>query len=113
MRFTHRRDATSLRANLDLTTDSLMRLSRYFLPLLKENPVAALHDTLFWRLGRKNALRHGDWKLIRQSGAWQLFDLAQDIGETTDLAAGEPGRVHELSDLWDRWNAGQIEALWK
>jgi len=82
-------------------------------PLLTENPGAGLHDTLFWRLGRKNALRRGDWKLIRQSGAWQLFDLAKDIGETTDLAAGEPGRVHELSDLWDRWNAGQIEALWK
>ena len=83
------------------------------LPLLTKETNAAPHDTFFWRVGHKNALRHGDWKLIRDGGAWQLHDLAHDVGETTDLAAQEPARVAELSALWDKWNAEQIEPLWK
>jgi arylsulfatase B len=83
------------------------------LPLLAGKSTAAPHQTLFWRVGRKNALRHGDWKLIRDSGAWQLYDLAHDVGETTDLAGKEPVRVTELSARWDKWNAEQIEPLWK
>jgi arylsulfatase A-like enzyme len=83
------------------------------LPLLTEKPAAALHDSLFWRLGKQSALRHGDWKLIRDRGAWQLFDLAHDISETADLAPREPARVTELSGIWDRWNASQIDPLWR
>lgn len=96
-----------------VTVDKAKLDGASLLPLLTENPAPALHDTLFWRLGRKNALRHGDWKLIRDGGAWQLFDLAHDIAETTDLAAREPDRVRELSAEWDRWNAGQLAPLWK
>ena len=83
------------------------------LPRLTGQTTAAPHDTLYWRVGKKNALRHGDWKLIRDGGAWQLFNFAADIGETTDLAAKEPARVAELSALWNHWNAEQIEPLWK
>lgn len=73
---------------------------------------AAPHETLYWRLGTKNALRHGDWKLIRDGDAWQLYDLARDIAETTDLAAREPARVAELDALWNEWNAQQVAPLW-
>jgi len=52
-------------------------------------------------VGKRNALRHGDWKLIRDDSAWQLFNLTADIAETADLAAKEPARVAELSALWD------------
>jgi arylsulfatase B len=83
------------------------------LPLLTGETPAAPHDTLFWRVGRKNTLRRGDWKLIRDGGPWQLYDLTHDIGETTDLAAQNPGRVSEMSALWDKWNGEQIEPLWK
>ena len=83
------------------------------LPLLNRTPAASRHATLFWRVGKKNALRHNEWKLIREGGAWQLFDLSKDVSETTDLAAKEPARVAELSALWDQWNAEQIEPLWK
>ena len=75
---------------------------------------AAPHETLFWRVGKQNALRRGDWKLIRNNDdAWKLFNLAADIGETTNLAAKEPERVRELDALWNQWNAEQIEPLWK
>ena len=82
-------------------------------PLLASTTPAAPHATLFWRVGKKNALRHGEWKLIRDGGAWQLFNLSQDVSETTDIAAQEPARVAELSALWDRWSAEQIEPLWR
>ena len=83
-----------------------------FLPLLTGKTTEAHERPLFWRVGRKNALRSGDWKLIRNGKDWQLYDLAHDIGETTDLAAKEPARVQQLSALWDKWNGEQIEPRW-
>ena len=85
-----------------------------FLPLLTgKKTTPAPERPLFWRVGRKHALRSGDWKLIRDGAAWQLYDLAHDIGETTDLAAKEPARVQQLSALWDQWNVEQIEPRWR
>jgi hypothetical protein len=74
---------------------------------------AAPHDALFWRVGKKNAVRQGAWKLVRDGGAWQLFNLAHDIGEAKDLAPGEAKRVAELSSLWKEWDAQQVAPLWK
>jgi len=83
------------------------------LPLLTGKTEAAPHNTLFWRVGRKNALRHGDWKLVRQgSKEWQLYDLTHDIGETNNVAGQNAARVTELSALWDKWNGEQIDPLW-
>lgn len=67
---------------------------------------------LYWRVGGKQALRRGDWKLVRDGGTWQLYHLADDVGETTDLAAREPQRVRELEARWQRWNAEQVPPLW-
>lgn len=83
------------------------------LPFLRGESTTAPRDTLFWRVGAKHALRSGNWKLVRDRGPWQLYDLAADIGETTDLAAREPARVAELDALWAKWNAGQIEPRWR
>ena len=83
------------------------------LPLLTGESNAAPHENLFWRVGRKNALRHGDWKAIRVGGSWQLYDLTHDVSETTDLAAQNAARVQELSAIWEKWNGEQIEPLWK
>ena len=74
---------------------------------------AAPHSDLFWRVGKRNALRHGDWKLIRDSSAWQLSNLTADIAETAALAAKEPACVAELAALWDMRNVEQSEPLWK
>jgi arylsulfatase A-like enzyme len=46
------------------------------------------------------ALRHGDWKLIQLSDAPpQLFNLAEDPYETTDLASTESAKLAELQAL--------------
>ncbi|MSU24138.1 MAG: N-acetylgalactosamine-4-sulfatase [Opitutus sp.] len=82
-------------------------------PLLTGKSPTAPHSTLYWRVGEKNAVRHGDWKLVRHRDPWQLFDLAVDAGEHTDLAVSEPARVKELAALWEKWNAAQIAPRWK
>lgn len=68
------------------------------------------HETLFWRTGKKTAVRHGDWKLLRNPGrgqdaSWQLYDLANDLSETRDLRKSEPGKFDELLSLWTKLNS--------
>jgi arylsulfatase B len=86
---------------------------RSLLPLLAGESNETPHDTLFWRVGKKHAIRRGDWKLVSESGARQLFNLDTDATETTDLASKEPGRVREMTALWERWNSEQSAPLWK
>ncbi len=81
------------------------------------------HAALYWRFGEQMAIRKGDWKLVRPDYSpdmpWgkvaerpMLFNLAQDIGEATDLAARHPERVAELQQEWSRWNAELVPAAW-
>jgi arylsulfatase B len=83
------------------------------MPVLTGKTTEVAERPLFWRMGKKNALRSGDWKLIRDGKEWQLYDLAHDISESTNLATQEPARVQQMSALWDTWNAEQIEPLWQ
>jgi len=54
-----------------------------------------------WHNRRWEALHHGDLKIARRKGKpWQLFDLAKDPSETTDLADQQPGKVAELVKLY-------------
>jgi len=96
------------------------------LPFLSGAKKSAPHDTLYWRFGPQMAIRAGDWKLVRydvnadtlQGGrsqgvtAARLYDLAQDIGETNDLAAARPDKVKELQAKWDAWNKVNVDPLW-
>ena len=83
------------------------------IPMLTGKTKQLPERPLFWRVGKKNALRLGDWKLIRDGKEWQLYDLTHDISETRNLATQEPSRVQQMSALWDKWNAEQIDPLWK
>ena len=65
---------------------------------------------LFWRksaaAGGGRAVRRGDWKLVDPGdGSFELYHLADDLGEARDLAAESPARVAELKAVWDGWNA--------
>lgn len=84
------------------------------LPHLRGETDASPHETLFWRMGARTALRHGDWKIIRQRGeTFELYNLRKDIGETTDLASTEPEKLIELTRLWERTNSEMAEPLWR
>ena len=45
------------------------------------------------------SLRDGDWKLLANAGLnrFELYNVADDQGEKTDLAAREPERVKRMA----------------
>ena len=72
-----------------------------------------LQRALFWRMGRQAAARDGDWKLLRTGDQpWQLFNLATDPAEQTNLAATHPAEVERLAAAWAKWNQQNIPPLW-
>jgi arylsulfatase A-like enzyme len=97
------------------------------LPFLTDKQTGAPHDALYWRLGGMMAIRKGDWKLVKTRegplrdtdpavlsdlSTAELYNLKDDIGETTNLAAAHPERVKELSEAWWRWNGELVRPLW-
>ena len=91
------------------------------LPHLAGAVDAPPHETLFWRQGHHQAVRHGNWKLIvgeretaagRETKRW-LFDLANDPTEQRDLAMDQPAHVAALQALLDAHNAQQAAPLWR
>ena len=64
---------------------------------------ATVHDQLWWCHDGHRALRVGDHKLVAaKDEPWELYDLAADRCETTNLAAALPERVAELEAAWVR-----------
>jgi len=47
-----------------------------------------------------SAIRSGDWKAIYfyESERWELYNIAKDLGESTNLAGKEPARLSELTN---------------
>jgi len=68
------------------------------------------HDYLFWQHWTRTnpnleaAIRSNDWKLLRDVGGinYQLYNLATDISETTDVSAANPSIVSHLSQLMEQ-----------
>jgi arylsulfatase A-like enzyme len=62
------------------------------------------HNALSWPGG---AIRDGDWKLVESydTGRLELFNLAQDPGESTNLTDREPARVKELASKLADWRS--------
>jgi arylsulfatase A-like enzyme len=63
---------------------------------------AKTHDYLYWEFhegGFSQALRAGDWKLVKSKGKTMLFDLKSDLHEDNDLAAANADVVARLSKL--------------
>jgi arylsulfatase A-like enzyme len=84
------------------------------LPFLTGKQTGRPHDQLFWRAGEKHAARVGDWKLVRERDSEaQLFNLKDDIGEKTDLAAKEPAKLKELQAAYAAWDKQMMPAQWR
>ncbi len=80
---------------------------RSFLSVLR-NPTAGLDPRfLVWekRLDKHDdyVAREGPWKLLFQGGRRQLFHLAEDPAEQTDVAGLHLGRVRVLEDGYQSW----------
>lgn len=63
--------------------------------------------TFFWRIDRpdrkQRAVRHGDWKYLRDGGIELLYDLGTDPGERRSLHAEQPAKVVELRQRLAAW----------
>jgi len=102
-------------------------------PLLTGQQTGDNHAALCWARGPKNwTIRKGPWKLGHQIG-WNhlnfkivdglcvrdtddslypdgtvLFNLKDDIGETTNLADRHPEIVEELTELYEEWHREMV-----
>jgi arylsulfatase A-like enzyme len=65
------------------------------------------HEYLYW----SGAIRMGNWKGVGNPGKLALYDLAKDVGETTDLAAQHPEVVAKLSAfMQEAWTQPRSQA---
>jgi arylsulfatase A len=80
-------------------------------PVLKQQGPLG-RDSLFWHYPHYNndipgsIIRCGKWKLIKRYGGdkeFELFDLENDISETTDLAPDIPEKVREFNEKLAAW----------
>ncbi|MCH2598554.1 MAG: sulfatase-like hydrolase/transferase [Pirellulales bacterium] len=86
------------------------------IPFVTGENAQAPHDSLFWRVGAKRAIRMGDWKALLEptrfgSPDWQLYNLRHDIGEENDLATQQVDVLNSLKEQWDLINAQMIDPL--
>ena len=80
------------------------------LPTLTGKGTQQEHEFLYWEFHEENgrqAVRAGDWKLIRQNikngnPTHELYNIAEDPHEDNDLAATYPDKVEELKAIMDR-----------
>ncbi len=61
----------------------------------------AHHDYLYWEIGSWTAIRQGDWRAVRpnQNLEWELYDLAADPSESTNIANKNPDVITRLTGL--------------
>ena len=85
-------------------------------PYMTQQSKDAPHDVLYWHTARAPGLggviREGDFKLIVTKGKTELYNLKDDLSETTNLAASEPERVQSMRARWLKWNEGNAPDLW-
>ena len=74
-----------------------------FLPVLLGTPESQKeHEFLYWEFherGSKQAVRHGDWKAVRDiGGQMELFNLKDDPGEKNNVAGAHPDVVAKIEE---------------
>lgn len=76
------------------------------LPVLRESG-RTFARPMHWRMNHRGqrALRDGDWKYLRVDGHDYLFDIPADERERANLAGRDPGRLMEMREAWEAWNA--------
>jgi arylsulfatase len=89
------------------------------LPTLRGTGTIPADRFLCWERMGNEAVRQGNWKLVRgygsatedgnitstgpRTGEWELYDTTSDPGETTNLAAQHPDRVKSMTRLFETW----------
>jgi arylsulfatase len=58
---------------------------------------------LFFQFNKGAAVRDGQWKLVRNSLTWELYDLSVDRTETHNLATNRHELVRQMDAAWLAW----------
>ena len=83
--------------------------------ILRDPNADLSRDALFWHYPHyhsggstpHSAIREGDWRLVHfyEDGRRELYNLADDVGESRDLAGAMPDKADELLAKLDAWRA--------
>jgi len=90
---------------------------------IRKNGALFFHYPHYHHLGYKpaGAVRYGDYKLIEWfeetllglEGQVNLYNVATDVGETTDLAAEMPEKVAEMRAMMKAWRQSvDAQEMW-
>lgn len=76
-------------------------------PFLTGKETSDPHEALFWCWRAEQAIRSGNWKLVRgrENKTWRLIDLSTDLREEHDLSAQYPEKAKELLERFEKWTA--------
>jgi len=72
------------------------------LPAFKAQPIARTQP-IFFQFSNGSAVIDGQWKMVRDSKTWELYDMATDRTETHNLANKKPELVQKLDAQWQAW----------
>ncbi len=88
---------------LGIPTDGLGLEGKSLRPVIEHD--RQIHRYVFAAQGKSRVVSDGRWKLLYniESATGELFDLANDPGETRDLAAEHPEEAGRLREVLFRW----------
>lgn len=90
-------------------------------PTLQGEPGQKIHEYLYWEYhsgGRAQAVRFGDWKAVRNNvnkapdATPELYNLADDPGETTNVAARHPDFAEKAAAYMKAAHGPSWEPKW-
>ena len=67
-------------------------------------------ESMFWERQGEFGARVGKWKLVNSRRGSGLFDLSEDLGETTDLGEALPGVRKRIKERYQEWTRMMAEA---
>jgi hypothetical protein len=68
------------------------------LPILAQADAPSAHQNFYWKFRDAWLVREGKWKLIVSTKKTELYDIPNDTGEATNLAAEYPEVVTQLAN---------------
>ena len=105
-------------ASIKGVTQSAMQ-GHSFKQTLGDGEAGSGHETQYYEMLGNRAIYHRGWKAVTYHGTtgmiydgvtdpskpfdedvWELYHVAEDFSESTDLAAEYPEKLRELQDLW-------------
>ena len=84
------------------------------LPFLNGEASGKPHQSLYWKKESRAAIRDGDWKLLRfPDRPAELYNLAEDVSETQNLAQQDPHKVAALYKKLFQWELQLERPRWQ